>query len=83
MSDTVEYDHLIFPQKVSSDDYWFVYAAGENNVVILIHPTTYSEGIPEAYILNEDLVDTMWGDMLEAMECNNGKIYDDYDSRFW
>ena len=49
----------------------------------MIHPTTYSEGIPEAYILNEDLVDTMWGDMLEAMECNNGKIYDDYDSRFW
>ena len=35
---TGEYIHFIFAQDFSSGDYYFVYAAGEKNVVGLIHP---------------------------------------------
>ena len=67
ISTTVEHDHLIFLQNFSSRDYFFLYDSDDNNVVGLIHPnpeitdTTYSE------IQDEDVVDTMGYDMLEAM----------------
>ena len=50
MSATVEYYHLIFPQKFSYGDYFFFYSVGDNNVVGLIHTTPESEDTPEAVI---------------------------------
>ena len=81
MSSTVEYCHLMFPQKLSSSDYLFFYADGENSVVGLIQPTKDSADTPEVYISYEDVVDNMGYYMLEGMELKNGKIYDEYDSR--
>ena len=48
MSTTGEYDQLVFPQKLSSDDYLFLYDYDEYNVVDLIHTTTYSSDTPDA-----------------------------------
>ena len=59
MSATREYYHLIFPQNFSFGHYFFVYAAGENYVVGLIHPTPYNEDTPEAYVIDDDVVDNM------------------------
>ena len=81
MSDIREDDRLIFPQKVCSGDYLFVYSAGENSVVVFIHPTPYSEDKPEAYMPYYDVVVTMGDDMMEAMELKNGNICDNYNSR--
>ena len=82
MSSTKEYDHFIFPHKFSSDDYLFIYAAGDNNVVSLIYPNPDIEDTPEAYITYEDAVDTMGDDILEVMECKNGNLCDDSDPIF-
>ena len=68
MSATREDDHLIFPQKLSSSDYFCVYDSGDNNVVSLIHINTYSAYTPYDYITDEDMVDTMEDDILEEME---------------
>ena len=43
---TGEDDHLLFPKKLSSSDYLFVYAAGENNFFGLIYPIPDSADIP-------------------------------------
>ena len=59
---------MIFPQKLSSGDYLFVYDACDNNVVGFIHPTPDSADTPEAYITDEDVVNTTVDDILEAME---------------
>ena len=80
MSDTVEYDHFIFPQNFSSGDYLFFYNPGENSVVGF--PTPDSEDTLEDYIPYQDVVDTMGDDMMEAMECKKIKICDDYDYIF-
>ena len=80
MSSTVEYNHLIFSQKFSSVDYFFVYATGENSVFGLVQTTPDCASTPEAYIPDEGVVDTMVDDMLEAMEPQNGRICDDSDS---
>ena len=74
MSATREDAHLIFTQNFSSGDYLFVYAYGDNNIVGLITPTPDSEDTLEAYIPDEDVVDTMEVDILEAMELKNGNI---------
>ena len=81
ISATGKYCHLIFPHKFSSGYYLFVYAAGYNIVVSLINPTPDSADTPEDYITDEDVVDTMGDDILEAMELKNSNIYDDSDSR--
>ena len=82
MSATGEYDHQIFLQKFSYGDSFFVYDADKDNIVGLIHNTPDSEDKLEAYMTYEDLVDTMGYDILEAMECKNGKICDESDSSF-
>ena len=64
---TEEGGQLIFPWKFYSSDYLFVYAADENNVVCLIHPTPQSEDTLESEILDQDVVDTMVDYMLEEM----------------
>ena len=45
----------------------------------MIHPTPESSDKTEAEI-PEDSVDTMWNDIIEAMEWRNCKICDDSDS---
>ena len=65
MSTSGEDDHLIFPQKFSSGDYFFVYAADDNNVVVLIQATLESEDKLEDEILGEDVVYTMLDDILD------------------
>ena len=50
MSDTGKDEHLIFPQKLFSSD--FFYASDENNVVVFIHTTQESEDTLEDYILD-------------------------------
>ena len=82
MSNTGEYYHFIYTQKFSSADYLFVFGSGCNNVVSLIHTTTYSKDTPEAYMPDGYVIDTIVYDILEAMELKNGKIFDDSDSRF-
>ena len=42
----------------------------------MIHPNPDIADIPEAYIPDEDVVDAMGDDMLEAMELKNVKICD-------
>ena len=74
-----EDDHLIFPQKFSSSEYFFVYYYGENNVVGLLQPTPDSADTPETYMTDEDLVYTMGYPFLDAMERKNGKICDESD----
>ena len=69
MSTTVEYYQLIFPQKLSSVDYLFICASDENNDIVLMQPTPYSEDTLEAEILYEDVVDIVVEYMLEEMEC--------------
>ena len=83
MSSTGEYDHLIFPHNLSSSDYLFVYAAGENNVVILIQNTPDSADTTDFYMTDEDVVDNMGDDIIETMERKNSNICDDSDSSFW
>ena len=68
MFSTGEDEHLIYPQKLSSGDNFFVCASGENNAVGLIHANTDSEDTTEAYITDEDVVDTMRYDILEVKE---------------
>ena len=82
MSTTGEYYHLIFPQKLSSGVYLFLYADDENNVVGLIQTTTESVDTQEDGIPYEYVVDTMGYDILDVMECENGQICDDYDSSY-
>ena len=79
---TGEYDHLTFPQKLYSGDYFFVYYSNENNVVSLIYTTLCIVDKLESGMLDEDVVDNMGYYMLEAMERKNCKICDDSDSRF-
>ena len=63
-----------FTQKFCSGDYFFVYADGDNNVVGLMQPITYSVDTPEAYMSDEDVVDTMIDDIMDATEIKNGNI---------
>ena len=69
MSTTGKYYQLIFPQKLSSVDYLFICASDENNDIVLVQPTPYSEDTLEAEILYEDVVDIVVDYMLEEMEC--------------
>ena len=46
----------------------FFYDTGDNNVFGLIQPAPDSEDTLEAYIIDEDVVDTMVDYMLESME---------------
>ena len=57
-----------------------MYASDDNNVVGLIHPTQEISDTPEVEIPDKYVVDTMVDERLEAMELENGKIYDDSDS---
>ena len=66
-----------FTHKFSSGDYLSVYNTGDNNVVGLIHPTPDIEKTLEVYIPDQDVVDTMVADIMEAMELKNIKICDD------
>ena len=59
---------MIFPQKLFFGDYFFVYASDDNNVVLLIHPTSESADTPEDDIPDWVVVDTMVDDLLEAMK---------------
>ena len=61
-------------------DYFLVCASDENNVVVFIRPSLDILDTPQAEISDEEVVDTMGDDMLEAMELKNCKIYDYYDS---
>ena len=70
---------MICPQKFFSGDYLFVYDAGEKNVVGLIYHTPDSEYTTEAYMKNDDVVDTIGYNMMEAMEHKNDNICDDSD----
>ena len=79
---TREDDHLFFPQKFSSSDYFFVCASGDNSVSGLIQPTPDSSNTTDACFPYEYLVDTLVDDMLDAMEIKNDKICDISDSRF-
>ena len=64
MYDAIEYDHLVFPNKFPSGDYFFVYDASDNNVACLIQPTPNSADTPNAYMTDEEVVDTMVYDMM-------------------
>ena len=77
ISATGEDDHLIFTQKVSSGNYFFVCDNGDNNVVGLIQPDTDITDTPESYIPDDGGVGTMRYYMLEAMEIKNDNICDD------
>ena len=78
MSATREYYHLILTHNFPFSHYFFVYAAGENNVVGLIHPTPN----------NEDTLELIWQMMtwliiyemifLRKWNEKNGKTCDDY-----
>ena len=59
---------LDFSQKFYSGDYLFLYDSDDNNVVILIQPTTKSADTPESEIPYEEVVDTMGDDMQDEME---------------
>ena len=82
MSNTREYDHLVFLQKLISGDYLFVYDAGDNNAFVLILTTPDSEDTPEVYIPDEGVVETMLDENLKDMECKNSNICNHYDSSF-
>ena len=69
-------------QKFSSGNDLSVFDSGKNNVVVSIHPTIESPYTPEYRIKDEDLVDNMGDDMLEATKQENGNICYDYDFRF-
>ena len=43
---------------------FFVYAAGDNNVVGFIHPTPDSTDTPEVYMPYDDVVDNVVDDIL-------------------
>ena len=79
MSAIGEDEHLIFTQKFSSGDYFFVYSTCDINFVGLIHNTPDSTDTLEAYAIYEYVVDTMGYDMLEEMELKNVRICDDSD----
>ena len=59
--------NYILLQKFYSGDYLFIYAYDDNNVFVLLHPTTDSADTPEAEITNEEVVDTMGDDMLDEI----------------
>ena len=59
---------MIFPQKLFYGDYLFVYASYDNNVVVLIQPTTESSDTLEAEIPEYEVVDNMGDDILDAVE---------------
>ena len=82
MYTTGEYYHLIFPYNFSFGDYLFVYDAGKNNVVGLIHPIPDIEDKLEDYTQDKDVIDTTGYNMKKAMERKNGNICYDYDYRF-
>ena len=67
MSVTREDDHLFFTQRFSSGDYYFVYAADNNNVVGLIHPTPESADTSEDETPYDYVVGNMVDHMLEEM----------------
>ena len=67
MSANVKYNHLVFPHRFSSGECLFVYSAGDNSVVSLIYTTSESTDITVAYRTDENVVDTIGDDMLEAM----------------
>ena len=69
-------------KKISSGDIEYVYAAEDNNGVVLIQTTPESIYTLESGISYDDLVDTMGDDMLEAMERGNGQICNDSDSSY-
>ena len=81
MSANGEDCHLVFTHKFSYIENLFFYAAGENNVDHFIQFTPEIADTPESYIIDEDVVDTMGDDMMDAMELKNGKICDDYGYR--
>ena len=82
MYSTRKDDHLVFKHKLSSGDYLFVYDAGKNNVVGLIHPIPDIEDKLEDYTQDKDVIDTTGYNMKKAMERKNGNICYDYDYRF-
>ena len=57
MSAIGEDDQFIFLQKLYSDDYLFVYASDDNNVVGLIHPTPDISDTPQVKISDKYVVD--------------------------
>ena len=67
MSATREDDNLIFTQKLSFVDYFFVYADGDNNVVSLIQPTPDRAYTTEDSVTDKDVVGTMVDDMMGEM----------------
>ena len=79
MFNTGEYYYQVYPKNFSSGDYSFVYAADDNNVVGLLQSTPQIANTPEVQIPDEDVVDTMEGDILEAMEHDNSQICDEFD----
>ena len=58
---------MVFPQKLFSGDYFFVYASDDNNVVVLIQPTPEIADTPESEIPDEELADAMLDDMLDSV----------------
>ena len=67
MFTTVEDYQFIFPQKFSSGDYFFVYNSDDNNVFGLIQHTPDNSNTLESDIPDEDVVDNMLDDIMEAM----------------
>ena len=67
---------MVFSQKLFSGNYFFVYASGDNDVVVLIHPNPDSAETLESEITDEEVFDNMGDDMLEEMEWKNGNIFD-------
>ena len=67
MFTTIEDYHLISPHKLSSSDYYYVYDDDEDNVVGQLQTTPKSSDILEAEIPDEDVVNIMGDDILDAM----------------
>ena len=70
---------MIFPHNFFSGDDLFVYDYDDNNVVVLIHPTSESADKTESDIIYEEVVDAMGDDMLKGTK-KNDKICDESDS---
>ena len=67
MFTTIEDYHLISTQEFSSSDYYYVYADDEDNVVGQLQTTPKSSDILEAEIPDEDVVNIMGDDIMDAM----------------
>ena len=78
---TGEDDHFIFPQKFSSTDHSFVYADDDDNIVGVLQTTPEGADTLEFEIPDQELVDTMGDDMMEAMERKKYQVCDDFGSR--